>query len=346
MGSTRDLLDRALAKGVISTEQHEQLQQMEHASPAIPSPDERFRIVNGFNEVFISIGLLILMSSVSGILHLMAGNKVLALVLLSAFAWGGAWVFTYRKAALLPAIVCCVYSASYAWNALLYGVLDGKLKTLTAPGTQAWEALLPFVAALAVLLLSVWRFRIPFLMLPIAILFTTMITVAAQLSDYALSLLLVLGFCGVSTLATAIYFDLKDPQRIKRYSDFAFWCYVVGSPLTVHSLFLSLVFRDGWRINESVMLAFAVVAIALVITVMALILNRRAFILSTLLYVTVSINYIIMKLMPGDKQFMLFFTAALIGCYVICLGTVWRALRRALMSRLTPRSWFSKLPAF
>lgn len=69
----------------------------------------------------------------------------------------------------------------------------------------------PLGATLIALVAAAWRFRIPFLMLPIGVAFAVMVTVTSNWGEHHWSYRLALGLCGATMLGVALYFDLKDP---------------------------------------------------------------------------------------------------------------------------------------
>lgn len=342
------LIDNALAQGILTPEQHRRMNALADGRP-LPTPDERFRVVNGFSEVFISIGLMMLFGALAGLLAMLLSNRAAGLFATAGVAWFATYYFTGTRRSLLPSILCCLYAASYVGQAVFLMCMHGteklQLHRLRLEEYALWQLEVPLAAAFAVLAAAAWRFRIPFLMLPIGILFTIMVTLGVKFGGNPISYRIVLGFCGLSMLGTALWFDLKDPERLRRTSDFAFWCYIVGSPLTVHPLFLTFFFNAQWR-EMPTLIIVTMILLALLISFVALLINRRALILSTLIYITVSLGYLLSKLVVGNVSTAILLTTLIVGTYVVLLGTSWTRARRCIMSRMTPRSWFAKLPPF
>jgi len=194
------------------------------------------------------------------------------------------------------------------------------------------------IAALALVLL---RFRVPFLVLPLAAAIAAVtIWRGGGLSGDGGTLLLA-GICGLAFIATAVAFDMRDPARLKRPSQFAFWLYVAGSPLLVHPLFWS-VLSPSVGGEPTLGVVASIVAVALVVTLVGLVLDRRSFIISTLAYVAAAVAIVLGKL-GTEAAWILFATLALIGSYVVLLGVAWRSVRRALLSRLPLGALASRL---
>ena len=344
----RQLIDAAVAQGILSPEQHRRMTALAEGKP-LATPDERFRIMHGFSEVFISIGLIMLLGAWAGLLKVALGNPAVAMIAGGGTAWFLAHYFTFKRRTLLPAILCCLYASSYIGQALIYiwtNHADISLWNLKTQGLSLVQFEVPFIGSFLVLAAAALRFRIPFLMLPLGILFTLIVTLGVKFGDNTISYRIVLGLCGLSLLGVALSLDLKDPERLKRTSDFAFWAYVVGSPLTVHPLFLTLFFQTIERHQQPFMIVVIMILISGIISVGALLINRRALILSTLIYVTSSLGYLFHKLLLVNTATAILFTTFVVGLYVVGLGTCWMKARRLLMTNLTQRSWFSKLPPY
>lgn len=347
MDKARELIDAAMAKGIITLEQHRQMELLADIN-AMPNPEERFRVVNGFSEIFVSIGLLILFSALNGVLGLFFSDPLFVNAAVASIGWFTACFFTARHRMLLPAIISCLATAGYVWFAFadtwLADVPMSRWGSATLP---LWHVFVPVLSSLAVLILAAWRFRIPFLMLPIGVVFTLAVNLPVLWGSYSAPSLLILGACGLALLATALRFDFKDPERVRASSDFAFWCYVLGSPLAIHSLFLTLIGTDILSRDESAvgvgLLALMVVLITF-ITCLSLLINRRALILSTLVYFTFSVGYVLQKALGAEMA--ITFSMLVVGLYIVCLGTIWKRVRRKLMTHLGPREWFSKLPPY
>lgn len=338
----RQLLEDALARNVITPEQYQQMSSMVDGT-VNRNPDERFRIVSGFSEVFISVGLLLLFGGLNGIFGISISNPAITACLMTGVAWLAATYFVARKRMLLPSIVSCLYGALAIASALwlMQSPSANYWRSLTT--LELWRALLPLGGAFAILVAAAWRFRIPFLMLPIGVLFVGMVTVAGHWAGNSISYRLLLGLSGIIILGTALYFDLKDPHRVRRASDFAFWCYMIGSPLTIHPIFFTFIWNAK---SADISIAIFLIVFSAGVTMLALMINRRALVLSTLVYLAGSVAYLTAKISGSNSALVALLPLFLIGLYVVCLGTHWQRARSSIMRRLTWRPWFSKLPPF
>lgn len=356
MTNKQDLLDEALSRGILTNEQRRQLAELD--GEAAHDNEERIKPVGTLNEIFVTFGVMLLSNAIGGLIAVMLGQVVdnkslLHLVLAGTLAAGASWAiglwFHQRKRFRLP-IIYCVISAAVSLATVTYVGLNGGMdQGFFNSDAPLQPVLAGLVVGIAVLAAGAARYRIPFLMLPIAVLFTVAVTYAAKHGeDNEVSWRLLLGGCGLVILAVAIAFDLKDPKRVTRWSDFAFWSYVVGSPLFVHSLFLSVLIQDDmkeWLGGPILWMAMA--ALTLAVTFAGLLLNRRALILSTLIYVSIVIFRIMAGLALGAPGTLLLVTTLIIGIYVTALGSRWTRVRGAFMRGLPPSwVWLKRLPPY
>lgn len=337
----RTLLDEALERGIITDEQRKQLAEVENAERG--DNDERIKPVGSFNEIFVTVGLVLLLSAASGLVGYVLAEGMYSSFISAAMSWFAAAYFHEGKRFRLPVIYGVFSAASCIGLGIAMG-LSGR-DDFFSNNVPLWANIVPMVAALSVLIAGTARFRTPFIMLLIGILFTVIVTYAAKYSDNDISYKLLLGGSGLVILATAIWFDLKDPKRVMRWSDYAFWSYVVGSPLFVHSLFLSVLI-DTDRAFEMGGYWLVVAGLALIVSFVGVLLNRRALILSTLLYVGFVIFRMVAAVALAGGAEILLITVLIIGLYVIALGSRWTRVRRWIMSRLPQWKWLSRLPPY
>jgi hypothetical protein len=326
------LLEEAAARGVIADAQRAELEALQQETN-ITKQDERIKTVGSFNEIFVTIGVLLACWAVTGLLSVLVSNALL----IAAFSLGLNVLVAehfYRAGRFRLPIITAVLMAALS----IGNYTEEMVSTFAHAGIAQVAA---YAAALPVLGLAAHRYQLPFLMLPIAAAFTLAVTFSADLVPNALPLQLLLGACGLSILAFAIRMDLRDPMRTAKASDFAFWSYMIGSPLFVHSLFLSVL------LDEQVIFgAFSwvlVALMALVVSFAGVLLNRRALILSTMAYV----GYVIFSVLrhsPLNMASVSLITLLVIGLYIFTLGSRWAQLRRALFVRLPQWPWLKKLP--
>lgn len=327
------LLEEAVARGILSDVQHAEIEKL-HLSRSKRQQDERIKTVGSFNEIFVTTGVLIACWAVASIMGIVLYNASLSTAFSLGLNIAVAEYFHRGKRFRLPMVATSILAAT---------TISAYVQDVVAAMSHAGIGQVAgFASVLPVLGVAATRYQLPFLMLPIAIMFTLAVTFSADLMPSALPLQVLLGGCGLSILAFAVRMDLRDPMRIGKASDFAFWSYVVGSPLFVHSLFLSVL------LDEKVIFgafSWALIAImALLISLAGVLLNRRALILSTMAYV----GYVIFNVLnhtPMDMAFTSLITLLIIGIYIFLLGARWAPLRRALFTRLPAWAWLQKLPS-
>jgi len=326
-------LDAAVAAAIITRSQADALESFAMGRAGRPhASDERFVVVNNFAEVFVSIGIMILAASALVTLRSVSAGVPQLVVAggAAALAWLLAEFFVFRRRMMAPSIVSVLGVAFFVGTAV---------SVARHGSTHFWSAAEVQAAALVALGLGLIRFRVPFLVLPLA----------AALAFLAVDrtggpFLFVMAGCGLVFLAVAVMFDLRDPARVKRDSQFAFWLYVAGSPLLVHPLFWTVLssVRNG-RVGDSLLIAVAIILVAAVVTVFGLPLDRRSPVISTLVYVAFAVGTVLVRLGAGSAV-ALGLTLAVIGGYVIVLGIGWRAVRAAVLSRLPLGGLLAKLP--
>lgn len=327
-------LDEALARGVITTEQREAMADIGVAEKT--DADERFRGVGNMNELFVTFGVAMLLSAVGGLTSMLAGPYGSLFTL--AITYYVALRFHDGRRYRLPLIFCSISAASslaLSVLALLGYEWDKDMSSSAYLIAMATGFVgLSFCAA---------RFRLPFLMLPIGIVFTAFVTYAAKQGANDVPYRLLLAGCGLCLLVVAVRFDLKDPRRLTRWSDFAFWTYILGSPLFVHALFMSVLLGDKAELMDGYNLLL-LGAMAVLVTVSGLLLNRRALIMSTMAYVGYLIWLGLASVGGGDSLATVLLTLGVIGLYMISLGARWNNARRWLFRRLPRWAWLRRFP--
>jgi hypothetical protein len=358
-------LDAAVAQGTISAEQAAALREMaaqrERERAAAPGEEERFRFLRGFNDVFFTIGVVLLLI---GARYFMppgaAGHLAMA-----ALVWLLAELIVRRFRLVLPGIllaglfvleifIASVQAPAESWLGLdIHLRLPTQLSILQAlqlypggPLAFTARALVPAVAAAA----FYWRFKLPFALLPLAAslvvaalgVASVLVPRAGQLTDTTVFLL-----CGLGVFAAAMSFDASDPERRTRRTDCAFWLHLLAAPLIVRSV-MTLVaapLDDGRSFGMTPELALAVVITVAVLAVVAVLIDRRALLVSGLAYLGWVIGYALTggAGLPGSGSIKVAATLVILGALVLTLGAGWTPLRRLLLA-LVPGGLAKRLP--
>lgn len=339
--------------------------------------EENFRLLNSFNDIFVTIGIAIMLFA-AGAIGQQLGKMVvpvptmdwsketseaawvayqqqsglstavsvaIAAGLVALTSWPLAEFFTRRRRMALPSIVLLL--------AFVGGVFVGSFALLVSLiGSERSEPLAGYfmagagvVAALAASLHWL-RFKVP-------------ITVAAGSAALAATLIgmvlaalepvnvdtrqvaLWLAFiAGLAVFAFAMRWDLSDPVRTTRRSDVAFWLHLLAAPMIAHPIFATLGVMGGSEIGVGK--AIAVLAIYLVFGIVALIVDRRALLVSALVYVLVALAFLFDRF--GAVELTVALTALVIGSALLTLSAFWAPIRRGVLG-IVPEYWRHALPS-
>ena len=142
-------------------------------------------------------------------------------------------------------------------------------------------------------------------------------------------------FFGLLAFSFGIYFDIKDPYRVSRFSQTGFWMHVLAAPLIVNT-FLSTADNIGGTLGY--LLSFLLFGI---ISFISLVIDRRSFLTAGLGYLTV-IVWSAMKYLVPDLNFVM--TMIVLGAIVTALGAWWGHLRTWVMLLLPEFPLKDRLP--
>ena len=295
-------------------------------SVPLNSDDENFRLVTGFNDIFVVIGLALFL----GALFVVAKGYVF--FLLPFIAWGLAEIFTRRMRMALPSIVLLLVFVASVF-ALVWSLMGSP-----AEASRDWMGELRpagYIAAAAAAVLAAglhwWRFHVPITFAAGAAAVVGTIVAALNfvvpdvLSITSGLILLPLGLC---VFALAMITDRQDRARRTQLSDRAFWLHLLAAPLIVHLLVWNMT-----KVSElTPTSALLIVALFLALSFVALVVDRRALLVSSLLYLGYALSSIFGKQVFGAEGAGLAVLA--VGSVVLLLSVAWKPLRRALVSNL------------
>lgn len=340
---TPEEIDQAVAKGIITPGQALELKI--EASKQDPGVEEEpFAFVDNFGAVFVVVGLIILQGApwifgtvLGGILTplLYAGFAAIYWVLAEGFVRGK------RRLPATVSSLLFVYDGTIAAQ-LLTGQSLGALSGISLFATDQTG----FLAIAAVFLaIALFRFRLPLLVLALAL---SIVALAMALLNAPT--LWIMGGCGLTSILIGIALDLKDSTRTGAWHEWAMWLFVVGSPLAVHPLFVTVirdriegrgvseVFDSGGTIALVIGLAFAV-------SFVGLLLDRRSLVTSSLIYLAGAFAYLLFRTV-GDPISLLGIIPLTIGAYVILLGVAWKPIRSTVLSALPGQEVLRNLPRY
>lgn len=327
MYSESDLED-AVAAGAISRDAAAALRNHVAASHAAPAVDEEhFRLLSGFNDIFVSIAVGLVLVAVAWI-----GKSVttpLAGGLVAAISWALAEYFTKRRRMALPSILLLV-----GFVGGVAATLIGVLVELDPDFSERTNALIGagigLVAAGAAWLH--WkRFMVP---ITVAAAAAALVGVAVAVTLAAIpaakdAIYPILFVSGLAVFALAMWWDMSDRERRTRRADVAFWLHLAAAPLIAHPVFHMLgVF------NENITLDTAAIVLALyfVFAFVALAVDRRALLVSSLAYVLFAMYSLFHT--AGAVELAWAFTALVIGSALLTLSAFWHPMREMVVGML------------
>ncbi|OHX21680.1 hypothetical protein [Chromobacterium sphagni] len=334
-----DDLDAAAAAGIFSQQAIDDFRALaarrRHTQMA---DEEHFRLLSGFNDIFVVIASVLLLVSVGWVAG--ALSKPLAPWLAAAVSWPLAEYFVRRRRMALPAILLLGSFVLCSGGGMLALCLEWF------PGDGGVARPLALLASGLTAALAAWlhwrRFRVPV---------TVAMGVGAWVAMAALAIegLLpqwqglsngVLAAGGVLAFLLGVHWDRQDPARQKRQSDVAFWLHLLAAPLLVHPLFSMLGIMDG---NTGMAMLLAVIALYAVFGLVSLVIDRRALMVSALAYVLYAFNQL---LQHAGLQSAGFGVAGLcIASGLLLLSAFWQPCRSAVLRRLPSklRAWLPPL---
>jgi hypothetical protein len=313
---------------------------------ALPQEDEPFEFFRGFSEIFISIGLVILLTGVSALLAAFGGFALLTLVPLmsAAVAWWWATYFTLKRRMTLPSMVL---ASAFGTGILIFAFAVLGQGEAVNPN----DGIGAFLLATLAMVLWYWRFRLPFaafLTGVFALLLLYSITVPdgmlyAILGSSGYAALFDLSkspafagatlIFGIGAFLVGMWFDTRDPHRLGRHSATAFWCHLLAAPALVNTVAVTLMNGGGTGLLALVLV---------LITALALVIDRRSFLTAAIVYIAIVIAWVMGE---GDETQWIFILL-LLGAFITAIGTWWVQLRGWLMGVLPNFPGKASLPPY
>lgn len=331
-------LEAAVQAGVIDRETALRLEPY-LAGEALPGEgadpdDEKLRLVTGFNDIFVTIGLVMFLGALG---YLLAGLGLFACLILAAAAWGLAEFFTRRRRMALPSIVLLIVFVAAVFFAVL-APLAQSIWVVGAIYDSPVQTIIAALVAAAAAGLHWKRFQVPITVAAAAAALVAMLLSLAWIiapgvvTDHPAAVFLPLGLL---VFGLAMWFDSADLNRRTRRTDIAFWLHLLAAPLIVHPLLMGMT-----RGNPSAAAAGLVLIAFLMLSVVALIIDRRAMLVSCLAYLTYAVGTLFSSNSIVSSVTVSFL---IVGAIVLMLSAAWRPLRRAFVG-LLPQSFRQHLP--
>jgi hypothetical protein len=323
-------------------------------SPAVD--EESFRLITGFNDIFVTIAAILLLVAVGWIGFSVAGpgenmeqataarhfgaGVGLAGLLVAAASWGLAEYFTGIRRMALPSIVLLgafVYAVAGTFFGIAILAIGEPQNRGVVSAIGAGVGLLTAGAAY----LHWRRFHVPITIaaLTAALVATLLSTLLWAVPEAKDSLLWLLLAAGLGVFAFAMWWDMSDRMRQTRRSDVAFWLHLAAAPMIAHPVFNLL-----GVMNNEIGAATALIVILLYVAfgIVALAVDRRALLVSSLAYVLYALAGLFKQ--AGAVSLNIALTALVIGSALLLLSAFWHNVRRMVVVTL-PGDLQGRLPA-
>ena len=350
-------LDEAVAAGVLTPAAAEAFRaHVETQRSSFIADEEQFRLLTGFNDIFVSIATVILLFAVGWIGQSIGaelglridddGPSLLAPLAIAATAWGLALFFTAKRRMALPSILLLLAFVGGTALATTFGLVNiiGPDAFDRTPELGGVVAAVAGIAGAAAAWLH-WRtFKVPITIaagtaaaaaMVVGILVAILGERLENAHDLILSITLLLG---IGVFLFAMWWDSSDRARLTRRSDVAFWLHLLAAPMIIHPVFTLLGLNDG---NATIGEGFVVILLYVVIGITALAIDRRALLVSALAYVLFALTQLFKQF--GAVELNVALTALVIGSALLMLSAFWHQARRAVVVRL-PETLREKLP--
>jgi len=352
-------LEAAVAGGVLTQAQAASFRNFVAAGQRSPAVDEEhFRLLTGFNDIFVAIAAAILLVAVGWIGHYVPPNvngdgpSPFSGLFVAATAWGLAEYFTRQRRMALPSILLLLAFTGGVFATSLFTMVNAIGTHYLDHNAQAGAIVIAASAAIAAA--GAWlhwrRFKVPITIAVgvaagVALVLGLIASVFVQpemtdaqgetLKKVLLAASLVLG---VGTFLLAMRWDSSDPTRETRRSDVAFWLHLLAAPLIVHPVFELLGLTRG---AATTLDAVVVIALYVGLGLVALAIDRRALLVSALAYVLFALDSLFRTY--GAVELSVAMTALIIGSALLLLSAFWASARRAVVTPL-PDGLRGKLP--
>jgi hypothetical protein len=345
-----DDLQSAVSAGALSAEAADSLRAHVAARHAMPPGDEEhFRLITGFNDIFVTIAAVMILVAMAGIGQVFTpaldGPPPFSGLLIAGAAWTMAEFFTRKRRMALPSIVLLL--------AFVGGVMECLVGfiVLAVGQDDPSERLVAVLIAAAALATAgaAWlhwrRFMVPITVAAgaAAIAATIIALILAAIGPANIepeTVLMPLVFiAGLAVFAFAMRWDISDRTRQTRRADVAFWLHLLAAPMIAHPLFHWLGVTGGENIGVASVVGVLVVYVALGLVALAV--DRRALLVSALAYVLAALTWLFDRF--GAVELNVALTALVIGSALLALSAFWTPIRRSVLAML-PGGLQQRLP--
>ena len=375
MYSEQDLRD-AVAGGAITEEAALALRAHVAKARHMPITDEEnFRLVSSFNDIFVAIGVVIMLLAMGAVGQAIAeaiatlpefpdwataseeqwtayrsaseARTFTTFLIGGLFVAGTAWAlaefFTRRRRMALPSILLLLGFIGALFFTGLGAVL--LMQNQDSERVVAIAAAIGGVLAAAGAYMHWRRFMVPITIAAgaAAIALTALALIAAAIdpaTEHFETIILSLVFvAGLAIFAVAMRWDMSDRERKTRRSDVAFWLHLLAAPMIAHPIFALLGVIDGSGLNVAA--SIGVLAVYVLFGIIALAIDRRALLVSALFYVLIALGFLFDRFGAVELTFAL--TALVIGSALLTLSAFWVPIREKIVAMM-PGGLQDRLP--
>lgn len=375
-----EILELAVKRDILSAQQRSAVLALAtetdppEADPA-DSLDERMRLIGGGNDLFVTVGIVLLLSGALFALNaLLPDNWLARSILFAAGMLLLAEIVTRQKRMRLSSTIMGLGFIALVLDGLIrlvtehynLAAIDSIFAIAALRDDVAGMGLIVGGGSIAATIGYFARYKVPVLAAVAALLLTALAFLAALLffhdsvaagniapptaEQWPVILkkaLMMPVYCGALIFAIGVLLDLHDRERETIWSDCAFWLHVVSAPLLVHPLFIMAVGQDVvfGRIEPdataSIMLSLLIVSFVLV----ALAIDRRSLLVPTLAYFgSVGIYHLVGNAASMTQIPPFALILVVIGTLVILFGAGWQRIRRLIIGTTLPTSLIDRLP--
>jgi hypothetical protein len=232
-------LDAAVAGGVLTADAVTGFRAFINAQRSSSVVDEEhFRLLTGFNDIFVSIAIVLILIGLGWI----GGQATVAVgaSLVAVASWGLGEYFTRRRRMALPSILLLLGFTGAVFIGAQYLIVNVLVPGGFPTGSPVNVLLMAVTTGAAYLH---WRrFMVPITVAvgsaaAVGTIVSVVVVVAPWAKEYSAGLFL-LG--GMAIFALAMRWDISDLERRTRRSDVAFWLHLAAAPMMVHPAFTLL----------------------------------------------------------------------------------------------------------
>ncbi|MFT5658761.1 MAG: hypothetical protein ACI9KN_002042 [Gammaproteobacteria bacterium] len=314
---SKEQLHKAVDKGILQADQVQPLLAFlqDANTPGETNQEEPLKFIRSFGDIFISLGIGILVFSIS----MLPLSQYEYLIPIVGFILAAEWLVRVRRLAL-PGIAILVSILFLVHKAILF---DSEQSMLLGFGLMSITSLIFYL-----------RYKMPFSLLPLA---GGIVAIAVtQIGAELLANPIIFSALGLNVFAFAMWFDIRDTRRQTHLSDSAFWLHLLAAPLIVHGAMLSMLLGDhSWL--QALDKEFLVVIFFVGFLLLALLLDRRAMLISTQMYMI----YALTQLVPGQfssSQSVMIYILMGLGLFIIFFGTYWYKSRSIIFGFLAGKA--------